>query len=108
MRYKATLVIGIAAGYVLGARAGRQRYEQIKRLTQTVKKNPAVQQAADKVQAQAMHLGDAGATRRAGEGRFGWLGSGGQGDRPVRQPRDQPRRRPQLRERLDDLTVVSR
>ena len=32
MRYKATLVMGIAAGYILGARAGRQRYEQIKRL----------------------------------------------------------------------------
>ncbi|HTC69757.1 MAG TPA: hypothetical protein VK662_09330 [Acidothermaceae bacterium] len=56
MRYKATFVIGIAAGYVLGARAGRQRYEQIKRLTQTVKKNPAVQSAAGRVQAQATQL----------------------------------------------------
>ena len=56
MRYRATLVIGLAAGYVLGARAGRQRYEQIKRLTQTVKKNPAVQNAAGKVQAQATQL----------------------------------------------------
>ena len=27
------LVLGIAVGYVLGARAGRERYEQIKRLT---------------------------------------------------------------------------
>ena len=108
MRYKATLVIGIAAGYVLGARAGRQRYEQIKRLTQTVKKNPAVQQAADKVQAQAMHLGDQSAPRRAGEGRFGRFGSGRQGDEPVRQPRDQPRRRPHVRERVDDLRFASR
>lgn len=30
MKGKAGLVIGLAAGYVLGARAGRQRYEQIK------------------------------------------------------------------------------
>lgn len=30
MRGKAGLVIGLAAGYVLGARAGRERYEQIK------------------------------------------------------------------------------
>lgn len=30
MRGKAGLVIGLAAGYVLGTRAGRQRYEQIK------------------------------------------------------------------------------
>jgi hypothetical protein len=73
MRYKATLVIGIAAGYVLGARAGRQRYEQIKRLTQTVKKNPAVQQAADKVQAQAVHLGTQ--ARRVVQEKAGSVGS---------------------------------
>lgn len=30
MRGKAGLVIGLAAGYVLGTRAGRERYEQIK------------------------------------------------------------------------------
>src|SRR5688572_33010518 len=30
MRGKLGLVIGLAAGYVLGARAGRERYEQIK------------------------------------------------------------------------------
>jgi hypothetical protein len=30
MRGKAGLVIGIAVGYVLGTRAGRERYEQIK------------------------------------------------------------------------------
>lgn len=32
MRGKAGLVIGLAVGYVLGARAGRERYEQIKGL----------------------------------------------------------------------------
>lgn len=30
MKGKVGLVIGLAAGYVLGARAGRERYEQIK------------------------------------------------------------------------------
>ena len=30
MRGKAALVVGLVAGYVLGARAGRDRYEQIK------------------------------------------------------------------------------
>lgn len=30
MKGKAGLVIGLAAGYVLGSRAGRERYEQIK------------------------------------------------------------------------------
>jgi hypothetical protein len=72
MRYKATLVIGIAAGYVLGARAGRQRYEQIKRLTQTVKKNPAVKQTAERVQAQALHIGTQ--ARRAVQEKAGSVG----------------------------------
>lgn len=35
MKGKAGLVIGLAAGYVLGTRAGRERYEQIK--TQAIK-----------------------------------------------------------------------
>lgn len=35
MRGKAGLVIGLAVGYVLGTRAGRERYEQIK--TQALK-----------------------------------------------------------------------
>lgn len=30
MRGKVGIVVGLAAGYVLGSRAGRQRYEQIK------------------------------------------------------------------------------
>ena len=30
MRGKAGLVVGLAVGYVLGTRAGRERYEQIK------------------------------------------------------------------------------
>ena len=30
MRGKTGLVIGLAGGYVLGTRAGRERYEQIK------------------------------------------------------------------------------
>lgn len=35
-----------AAGYVLGAKAGRQRYEQIRRITMRVKSDPRVQNAA--------------------------------------------------------------
>ncbi|WP_165068232.1 YtxH domain-containing protein [Marisediminicola senii] len=33
MRGKLTLVAGLAVGYVLGSRAGRERYEQIKKAT---------------------------------------------------------------------------
>jgi hypothetical protein len=57
MRYKASFAIGIAAGYVLGSRAGRQRYEQIKRLSRTVRRNPAVQHATGIAQAQAAQVG---------------------------------------------------
>lgn len=35
------LLIGIAAGYVLGTRAGRVRYEQISRATKAVATSPA-------------------------------------------------------------------
>ena len=57
MRYKATFVIGIATGYVLGAHAGRQRYEQLKRMGRALSSNPAVKTTTDRVQAQAAQLG---------------------------------------------------
>ena len=43
---KLLLLAAIAAGYVLGARAGRQRYEQIKQMFVKVKDDPRVQSAA--------------------------------------------------------------
>ena len=39
-------LIVFGAGYVLGAKAGRARYEQIRNLTMKVKDNPKVQQTA--------------------------------------------------------------
>jgi len=39
-------VLGAATGYVLGARAGRERYEQIVRMYHRISENPAVQSAA--------------------------------------------------------------
>jgi hypothetical protein len=45
-KYAALLFIGI--GYVLGARAGRERYEQIKGFATRVQNNPTVQQTASK------------------------------------------------------------
>ncbi|MCG5212013.1 YtxH domain-containing protein [Streptosporangium sp. KLBMP 9127] len=46
MRYRAMFAIGLAVGYVLGSRAGRERYEQIKRTARRVADNPSVQEAA--------------------------------------------------------------
>ena len=47
MRFRAGLVVGAAVGYVLGTRAGRQRYEQIKHWAGEAKKHPAVAQLAN-------------------------------------------------------------
>jgi hypothetical protein len=46
---KVTLGIGFAAGYVLGAQAGRERYEQIRRQAMQLIDRPEVQQATQKV-----------------------------------------------------------
>ncbi|WP_406198327.1 hypothetical protein OH807_14115 [Kitasatospora sp. NBC_01560] len=51
--WKLSLIVGLAAGYVLGSRAGRQRYEQIAKVTRQVARNPTVQTAADKARQQA-------------------------------------------------------
>lgn len=45
------LLVGAAIGYVLGSRAGRERYEQIKRWTVRAADHPAVQGAAGFAQA---------------------------------------------------------
>jgi hypothetical protein len=53
MRYKLTFAVGFAAGYTLGAKAGRERYEQIMRSVRGLAESPTVQSAAGVLQAQA-------------------------------------------------------
>ena len=48
MRGKIGIVVGLAAGYVLGSRAGRERYEQIKSRFLKVWNTPPVQKQVDK------------------------------------------------------------
>jgi hypothetical protein len=59
---KLMLLVAAGAGYVLGARAGRQRYESIKSTFLRVKDNPTVQekaqQAAGVAKGQAQHVAD--------------------------------------------------
>ncbi|HEY5320766.1 MAG TPA: YtxH domain-containing protein [Galbitalea sp.] len=43
MKGKILLVVGIGVGYVLGARAGRERYEEIKQAAQKLWSDPRVQ-----------------------------------------------------------------
>ncbi|MFE5794737.1 YtxH domain-containing protein [Streptomyces sp. NPDC056503] len=47
MRYKLTFVAGLALGYVIGTRAGRERYERMKQATKDLARNPAVRNAAE-------------------------------------------------------------
>ena len=56
MRYRVTFLAGLAAGFIIGARAGRERYEQIRKLARKAADSPAVQQAAGAAQAQAAGL----------------------------------------------------
>jgi len=83
MRTKITFLAGFATGYVLGSRAGRARYEQIRSATRSFMANPAVQSTASTLQHQA---GDALTTAKdkaadtlgdkLGEKKPAWLGGG--------------------------------
>ena len=53
MAFRAVFGLGFATGYVLGARAGRERYESLVRSFRSVREQPAVQGAAGIVAAQA-------------------------------------------------------
>ena len=55
-RYRIAFLSGMAAGFVVGTRAGRERYEQMKKLARAAAGSPPVQHAAGAVQAQAAEL----------------------------------------------------
>src|ERR1044071_2357320 len=47
MRYRLTFIAGVALGYVLGTRAGRERYEQLKKSARQFAQNPAVRNTCE-------------------------------------------------------------
>jgi hypothetical protein len=51
MRFRLGVVIGFGAGYYLGARAGRERYEDINRMIRKIKRSDAFDTATDKARA---------------------------------------------------------
>lgn len=67
MRYRVTFAAGLATGFVLGARAGRERYEQMKRLARRAADNPALQQAAGAAAAQATGLAKTATSKVVGK-----------------------------------------
>ncbi|GAA1516750.1 type IV secretory pathway TrbL component [Agromyces terreus] len=59
MKGKVLFVVGLGVGYVLGTRAGRQRYEQIKEAAESVWNTPTVQSGVTTVKDFAMaRVGD--------------------------------------------------
>lgn len=48
MRGRLGFLLGLGAGYVLGAKAGRERYEQLQRLYDNLILSPTVRQASDR------------------------------------------------------------
>ena len=75
------MIVGGAIGYVLGARAGRPRYEQIVRTSRSLRSHPAVAQLTD----QAVGLLDAGRHAVAGG-----LSAGSKGLRTVANSNGRP------------------
>jgi hypothetical protein len=79
MRFRIGFVLGAGIGYVLGARAGRERYETIKRVASEARRHPAVAQIVDQV---------TGVTDAARDLVAGGLDSGAQQLRAVAEPTD--------------------
>ncbi|WP_433478169.1 YtxH domain-containing protein [Spirillospora sp. CA-142024] len=66
MKTRMMFMAGAAIGYVFGTRAGRERYEQMKRLSKQVSENPNVQEAAGMLRSKGEEF--AGAARgKAGQ-----------------------------------------
>lgn len=53
---KFSFIVGLAAGYVLGARAGRAQYERIRATANKVMETPAVKRAVDSASAKAREV----------------------------------------------------
>jgi hypothetical protein len=68
-------LLGAAAGYVLGARAGHERYEQLVRTYQRIADHPAVQGAAGVVRARVDEAVHAHRHAETGEGVRGRAGA---------------------------------
>jgi hypothetical protein len=74
MRISPSVVIGFGAGYLLGARAGRERYDMIMRQVRSLQDRPEVQSIAGVVSAQAGQV--VRKTRQMLGGRFDSDGGG--------------------------------
>jgi hypothetical protein len=83
MRSKVTFIAGFATGYILGSKAGRSRYDQIREAARAFANNPAVQGTANTIGQQATDVLATAKDRAAGkvgdkwqERKPAWLGHG--------------------------------
>lgn len=51
MRFRLGMMAGFATGYYLGAKAGRERYEQLNRMLRKIRRSDAYETATDKAKA---------------------------------------------------------
>jgi hypothetical protein len=49
MKFRSGLLVGLGAGYVLGTKAGRERYQQIVEATRAFMDNPGMQRLTDEL-----------------------------------------------------------
>ena len=65
MRSRISFLAGLAIGFVAGARAGRERYEQMVKLSRKVVEHPAVQNATRTAGSKASELSKAAGQKAA-------------------------------------------
>ena len=65
MQSRITFLAGLVVGYVVGARAGRERYEQMVKLSRKVVEHPAVQNATRTAGTKATELSKAAGQKAA-------------------------------------------
>lgn len=58
MRFRLGLLLGLAIGYVLGAKAGRERYAQIQRMARQLSRSEPAQQLSSDVRSAASRVGE--------------------------------------------------
>jgi outer membrane lipoprotein SlyB len=87
MRTKVTFIAGFATGYVLGSKAGRGRYDQIREAARAFASNSAVQGTATTISQQAteaLAVAKDKATGKVGdkwqEKKPAWMGHGSEPD----------------------------
>ena len=63
--HRATFAVGLAVGFIIGSRAGRERYDQIVKYTRKAVESPQAQRACEAISAKATDLSKAAGAKAA-------------------------------------------